>query len=240
MNRFTSEELYVLASLMGREFIIGVEGKTLEDNMSDLKGMLMKNYSDLEARGLLEYRIDGTLLVDPEIRKIVKILNKADSVFVVSTDMHGAREKVNYLRYGNEYCKLIDKGTSYSAAVVDEFDSNSLLVLYGIQLSGEPLKKYSVPISFLTELSDMYNSFNGSEADAMLTEIINEPETEKMMHECLSHKNNSFVMKEYKRSGKHMVNVGNYILRYINDFVLSFSICDGDTVIMSIYRKELN
>jgi hypothetical protein len=47
MNRFTSEELYVLASLMGREFIIGVEGKTLENYRSDLKGMLMNNYSDL-------------------------------------------------------------------------------------------------------------------------------------------------------------------------------------------------
>lgn len=240
MNRFTSEELYVLASLMGREFIIGVEGKTLENNRSDLKGMLMNNYSDLEVRGLLEYRIDGTLLVDPEIRKIVKILNKADDVFVVSTDINGVHEKVNYLKYGNEYCKLIDKGSSYMVEIVDEFDSNSLLGLYDIKFSGEPVKHFNIPISSLTELSDMYNSFDGSEADAMLSELIHEPETEQLMRECLSQKNNSFVMKEYKRSEKHMVNVSNYILRFIKDNMLSFSICDSDTVIMSIYRKELN
>ena len=68
---FSSEELYVLASLLGREYLIGVEDKTLENSRSDLKGMFKRNYDDLEARGLFEYRIDGTLLVDREVKNSI-------------------------------------------------------------------------------------------------------------------------------------------------------------------------
>ena len=238
MNLFTSEELYVLASLLGRDFIIGVEEKTYENNSSDLKGLFQKNYSALEARGVFEYRIDGTLLVDHDVKNAVKILNKADCVFVVVTNIRGSREKINFLKYGELYCRLTEKGSAYSLEVMEEFNYGSILDSFGIRLSGVPLKELCIPMTSLKEINDLYNSFSQSDADRMLAELIQDPGTEDLIRECLLRKNGSFVMKEYRRIRNTLSNNNSLILRITDDFILDFSVNDGINVMVRIYRKE--
>ena len=238
MSRFTSEELYVLASLMGLEFIIGVEDRTLENNRSGLEGLFRKNYQELEERGVFEYKIDGTLLVERDVRKSINVLNKSDQVLVVITDINGIREKINYLKYGNDYCKLTDKGSSYNLEIIDKFDIDSILSLYSIRVSDNQIKNLSLPVDSLKEISNLYNSFDENEAELMLSELIQDDGIKNDIRECLTKKNESFVLKEYKRIGNHMVNTENLILRFTDQYILSFSVADGKTVDVSIYQKE--
>jgi len=237
MNLFTSEELYVLASLLGREFIIGVEDRTLENNRSDLKGMFRRNFTDLESRGVFEYRLDGTLLIDRDVRKIIKILNKADNVFVVATDINGKREKVNYLSYSSQFCKLIDMGSRYSMEMVSEFSYRSILDSYGIVLPASPIKKISIPLGDYKEMDELYNSFSKNEADKYLSGIVQDMEAESLIRECMVTKSGSFVMKEYCKVDSHLVAKNDLILRFVGDYILYFSIDDGETVIVSIFKK---
>lgn len=238
MNLFTSEELYVMASLLGKEFIIGVEGSTLENNISDLKGMFKKNYSELEAKGVFEYRIDGTLLVDRDVGKMINVLNKADNVFVVVADCNGKKEKANYLSYGELYCKLTEQGTQYLTEILDGFSYGSILEHYGISIPAAPVKKIDIGLNDFTAADSLYKSFNTEEADAYLSNLLEDPETEKLIRECLLNKNKAFVMKEYRRLGCRLVNVNELILKFTADHLLRFDINGADTVTVSIYRKE--
>lgn len=238
MITFSSEELYVLASLMGREYIIGVEGETLMKNAFDLQGLFTKYYSELEERGLFEYRMDGTLLLEHDIKKMIMTLNKADCVFVISTDINGYYEKVNYLSYKKECCRITDKGSIYSLEVLDSFDCDSIKNIYGVAFSGNPAKKFSIPLSSFKYICELFNSFNESEAVRLLSELLHDSENEYLLNHCLTTKKNMFVMKEYKRTGNRMVNINNLILRFIDGYILSFSICDGDTVLVNAYKKE--
>ena len=238
MSHFTSEELYVLASLMGLEFIIGVEDRTLENNRSGLEGLFRKNYQELEERGVFEYKIDGTLLVERNVRKSINVLNKSDQVIVVITDIDGSREKTNYLKYGSDYCKLVDKGTSYNLEIVDEFDVDSILSRYRISISDNQIKNLNLSVDSLKEISNLYNSFDENEAEILLSELIQEDGVKAVIRECLTKKDGSFVLKEYKRNGNHMINTENLILRFTDQYILSFSVSDGKTVDVSIYQKE--
>ena len=237
MNLFTSEEIYVLASLLGREFIIGVEDRTLENNRSDLKGMFRRNYTDLESRGVFEYRLDGTLLIDRDVRKVIKILNKADNVFVVATDINGKHEKVNYLSYSSQFCKLVDMGSRYSMEIVNEFSFQSILDLFDVVLPASPVKKVSIPLGDYKEMDNLYNSFSTNEADKYLAGIVQDLEAESLIRECLVTKSGSFVMKEYRKADSHLVAKNNLILRFVGDYILNFSIDDGENVIISCFKK---
>lgn len=238
MNLFTSEELYVLAALMGRDFIIGVEGKTLETNRSNLKELYKDCFFNLEARGVFEYKIDGTLLVDREVKSIIKVLNKADGVTVVYTDINGILEKTSFLKYADEYCRLIDRGTSYEAESINYYDIGSLLNAYGIKFSSDSQFKCTLPISSLVEIGELYNSFNQNEADCLLSELVPDKETMNLIRPCLLMKNRFFVLKEYKRIGNHMVVTENLLLRFAEDYILKFVINDGINVDILICQKE--
>ena len=238
MNLFTSEELYVLASLMGLEFIIGVEDRTLESNRSSLDDLFKKYCKELEDRGVIEYKIDGTLLVERNIRKSINVLNKSDHAIVVVTDINGNREKANYLKYGSDYCKLTDKGTSYDLEIIKGFDINSILSRFNISLSGDCVKTLNLSIGSLKEISDLYNAFDQMEAERKLSELIQDISVKAVISECLIKKTKFFVLKEYKRSGNHMVNTDNLIMRFADQYMLSFSVGEGNTVKVSIYQKE--
>ena len=238
MNLFTSEEIYVLASLLGREFIVGIEGRTLENNRSDLLGMFRKNYSDLESRGVFEYRMDGTLLIDHDVRRIIKVLNRADSVFVVSTDIKGKREKITYLSYDNQFCKLIDLDSKYSMEMINEFSFLSILDSFGVVIPSASVKTISIPLVDYKEIDSLYNSFNRNEADKYLTRLVSDLEAERMIRECLVSKSGSFVLKEYSKADSHLVPKNDLFLRVTSDHILRFSIDDGETVIVNIYKKE--
>ena len=238
MNLFTSEEIYVLASLLGREFIVGVEDRTFEKNRSDLKGMFRRNYSDLESRGVFEYRMDGTLLIDHDVRNAIKVMNKADNAFVVATDVNGKHEKVNYLSYGNQFCKLEDLNSRYSLGMIDSFSYQSILDSYGIVLPSSLIKKISLPLANLIEINDMYNSFNTTEADKRLLDAIQDDEIVGLIRESFLKKSGMFVMKQYKKADCHLVMNNNLILRFVDDYILNFSIDDGETVIVNVCKGK--
>ena len=235
---FSSEELYVLASLLGREYLIGVEDKTLENSRSDLKGMFKRNYDDLEARGLFEYRIDGTLLVDREVKNSIKVLNKAETVYVIATDIRGKKEKVTFLQYRNSFCKIADNGRTYSSESTDTFDEKTIMDSFNIKYSNEPISVCSIPLNSLKEICELYSSFNETEAEELLSESVLDTDAKELIHRCLISKNYSFVMKGYRKNGNHLVNVNNLFLRFCNEYILSFSIKNNDNVIVNIYRKE--
>lgn len=238
MNLFTSEELYVIASLLGKEFIIGVEGETLENNLSDLNSLFDRNFAGLESRGVFEYRIDGTLLIDREVNDLINILNKADDIFVVATDQTGKKEQVDYMRYGDLYCKLVDQGKSYLTEVLDGFSYKSILDSYGISLPDNPVKDVSFLLNDLKKLDDLYNSFNVKDADEYLSNLLSDTAAEGLVRECMLKKSNVFVLKEYRRIGCRLVNVDRLILRFVDDYILKFYISGVDTVTVSVYRKE--
>lgn len=238
MNLFTSEEIYVLASLLGREFIVGVEDRTFEKNRSDLKGMFRRNYSDLESRGVFEYRMDGSLLIDHDVRNAIKVMNKADNVFVVATDVNGKHEKVNYLSYGNQFCKLEDLNSRYSLGMIDSFSYQSILDSYGIVLPSSLIKKISLPLADLIEINDMYNSFNTTEADKRLLDVIQDDEIVGLIRESFLKKSGMFVMKQYNKADCHLVMNNNLILRFVDGYILNFSIDDGETVIVNVCKGK--
>lgn len=238
MNLFTSEELYVIASLLGKEFIIGVEGETLNDNLSDLNSLFDRNFTGLESKGVFEYRIDGTLLIDCEVYDVINVLNKADDIFVVATDHAGKKEKVDYLRYGDLYCKLVDQGKSYLTEVIDGFSYKSIIDSYGISLPDSPIKNVSFLLNDLKKMDDLYNSFNVEEANEYLSNLLSDNAMEELVRECFIKKSNAFILKEYRRIGCRLVNVDKLILRFVKDYILKFYISGVDTVTVSVYRKE--
>ena len=237
MNLFTSEELYVIASLLGKEFIIGVEGETFENNLSDLNSLFDRNFTGLESRGVFEYKIDGTLLIDREVNDMIKVLNKADDIFVVATDYAGKKERVDYLRYGELNCKLVDQGNRYLTEIVDGFSNKSILDSYGISLPESPVKNVSILLNDLKTLDGLYNSFNVKEADEYLSKLLSDTAIEELIRECVLKKSNVFVLKEYRRIGHRLVNVDKLILRFVKDYILKFCISGVDMVTVSIYRK---
>lgn len=235
MSVFSSAELYVLAALLGREFIFGVEGKTLEDNRSDLKDLYLKNFDHLQTRGLLEYRIDGTLLVDRESKENVKLLNEAENIILVETDLNNRFEKAHYFSLNDAFCKLTEEGLSYSLNRIDSFNEETLLDHYGININVDPVYSFSLPIITVKEVSDLYSSFAQTEGDNVLENVIEDPIVRNLIRGSLINKGNSFVMKKYKKVGRHIVNTDNLIMRFSNNYALRFSVNDGDTVIISIY-----
>ena len=110
--------------------------------------------------------------------------------------------------------------------------------LYSIRVSDNQIKNLSLPVDSLKEISNLYNSFDENEAELMLSELIQDDGIKNDIRECLTKKNESFVLKEYKRIGNHMVNTENLILRFTDQYILSFSVADGKTVDVSIYQKE--
>ena len=235
MNLFTSEEIYVLSSLLGRDYVIGVEGNTLENNRSDLNTMFKKNFSELEYKGVFEYRIDGTLFIDRDVKKMVKVLNKADDIFVVVTDLSGKRKRVNFLCYGDIYCKLIDLGSRYMTEMMDSFSYESILDSYGISIPDNHVKDVSLSLSDLKTIDDLYKSFNVTEGDEHLSNLLSDTETENLIRDCLFKKSNAFVLKEYRRIGARLVNVNELILKFVNDHILRFYISGADTVNVRVY-----
>lgn len=238
MNLFTSEELYVLAALLGKEFIIGVEGATLEDNRSDLDSMFERYFSGLKSKGVFEYEIDGTLSIDHEVVDLVNVLNKAEEVFVVASDFQGKKERTKYMRYGDLYYKLSDKDALYSTNVLNGFSYDSILESYGICIPNGQLKKISIFLNDLKSVDELYKTFNNDEADDYLSNLLHDTEVETLIRKCLIKKADAFIIKEYKRFGSHLTNVNELILRFVDDYVLKFSINGLDSIIVSIYRKE--
>lgn len=238
MNTFTSEEMYVLAALMGRSFLIGVEGRSFENGNSDLEAMFRKNFSKLEQRGVFEYRINGTLFIDPELRTSFRVLNKAESVFVVVTDIRGYSEKVNFLQYKDYFCRLTEKSTTYTVESTEPFNQENILKSYLISLGSEKIKEIELPIDLLRQLSELYDSFDKAEADRLLSGTVQDTEIQTLISKCLLQKNGSFVMKEYKRIGSHLVNVNSMIMRFVDDYIIDFLGCGDSDVKLRIYQKE--
>ena len=236
MNTFTSEELYVLAALTRREFLIGVEGNTLEDNMADLRGLFKRNYAELEARGLVEYRMDGTLLLNREVRDSIRVLNKADSVVVVVANINGNRVKTHYLSYGNKVCRLTEDGPKYSLEIITDYDKESVLESCGIDLESSPVTELSIPLDTLNQLNESFSSFDEGEGSRILSGLTQDSRISSLMRDCMLKKNHSFVMKEYKKIGHHIVNTDNLILRFIGNNTIRFSVSDGTNVNVSIYE----
>lgn len=240
MRLFTSEELYVISSLLGAEFIVGVEGKTFENNRSDLKGMFQRNYSDLDNRGIIEYKIDGTLLVEREVRELVRVLNKADDVFVVITDRNGSTERVNYLSYEGSYCRLTVRGSQYLTEIMEGFSYGSILNSYNISIPEKPIKEIRISLNDYKEIDSQYKSFNKEEADEHLSNILQDAEAERLIRECMLRQNMFFILKEYRRIGGSLVSVDNLVLRFLDNYILKFCLIGTETIVVRVYRKEKN
>ena len=238
MRLFTSEELYVVSALLGAEFIVGVEGSTFENNRSDLKGMFQRNYSDLDNRGIIEYKIDGTLIVEREVRELVRVLNKADDVFVVITDCNGTTERVNYLSYEGSYCRLTVRGSQYLTEIIEGFSYESILDLYNISIPEKPIKEIRISLNDYKEIDSQYKSFNKEEADKYLSNVLRDAEAERLIRECMIRQNMYFILKEYRRVGGSLASSDDLILRFLDKEILKFSLSGSDTVVVRVYRKE--
>ena len=236
MRFFSSKELYVLASLLGMEFLIGVEGNTFENNRAELRTLFRESYSQLEAKGIVDYKIDGTLYIDRDVRDIVELLNMADTVYLVATDHSGKLEKDNYLCRNNICCCLSETRSGYSVRKIDSIDTAVVLKEHNISWSKNTLAKMDVLLDDIRKLDGMYKSFNGMEADDYLAELVVDNDIRDLIRDCLIKKNDVFVMKKFVRKGSLLEMKEELILRFVKDCILSFSLIDIETVSITIYK----
>ena len=240
MNLFTSDELYVLASLLGKEFIIGIEGRTLEENRARLPEMFEENFKSLESKGVFEYKIDGTLLIDREVRDSVARLNDADTVYLIATDRNGKKENVIYLGNKGSFCKLISEASRYALEMVDTVSYERILSDYGVVIPDSPSKCAEILLEDFKRLDRLYDSFNSKEADEFLMSVIDDADTAGLLRECLTKRNGFLVLKRFDRVDSHLVNNRDTLLmlRYINGRMIAFSVEGINTVKINIFEEN--
>lgn len=238
MYSFTSEELYVLAAVLGREFLIGVENQTYESNLSGLKELYKSKFSSLEAGGVFEYRLDGTIIIDRDLRRIIGILNKAERVILISTDLKGKEEHVQYYNYADMYCKMALENYKYHPEITGKFSRESILEEYGVDLSVGPSGSARLSMSSLRRAYELYKSFESIEADNILQQSVPDDEVRLLIRDCLMTNNGFFVFKEYRKTGNRLIISDELIIRTIKDRLLVYEADDQNNVIVNNYRKE--
>ena len=238
MRFFSSKELYVLASLLGMDFLVGVEGSTYDSNRSGLKNLFEENYSVLESKGIIDYKIDGILYIDRDVRESIELLNMADIVYLVATDRTGKLVKDNYFRRKDICCCLSETQSGYSVEKLDDINTDLIIQRYGIKMRRDAFFTTEISLEDMKRIDELYRTFNGIEADMYLSDLIAEDKIRVLIRECLMLKNKVFVLKKYEKQGSLLELKEQQILRFVQNFILSFSLKGLDTISITVYKGD--
>lgn len=99
----TAEELCTLAGMLGRSWLFAVDGKTLRAWQSDVPHRVACAAERMERRGLLDFELNGTLRLRPELRQLMERLSKPERVLVHTGTSAGKHETTYYLGSGERW-----------------------------------------------------------------------------------------------------------------------------------------
>ena len=238
MRSYSSSELYVLAALLGARFIIGVEKDTYDMNLGSLNDLFLQSYSSLESKGIIEYKLDGTLFMNHETLTSVRLLYQAEKVLQLTTNIHGEVERIDYLLNEEGCCYLKRELSGYSVDSVNEKSYESILMEYGINLTHDAYKQIDIDLNTLKYIADAYKSFNAKEADEYIISMTDDEELRNLIRQCISDKAKYFVLKEYSRKNECFIKERELFAKCVEDRILVFSLKDTSIVNIRIYKKE--
>ena len=98
-TKLTSKDIYVLASLLKKEFVVGVEGLTLVQEIPFQREGIHFVVKSLEDRGLIKYELNGVLMVDPKIRYVMNMISDPAKVSMIRERGKKRKKQVEYRFY---------------------------------------------------------------------------------------------------------------------------------------------
>lgn len=93
----SSNEILILAALLGYESVFGIEEKVFSDENTDLKTLIHQHIQKLEQDKLIRYDLDGTLYIVSALRQAVDCICTADTVGLFSTNLKSGKKASVYI-----------------------------------------------------------------------------------------------------------------------------------------------
>ena len=94
--KLSSNEILVLAALLGYDSVFGLKEDFIFDEKADVKSLIRQNVRRLERKRLIRYDLNGILYILPMLRKAICCMCDADVVGLFSTNLKSGKKALRY------------------------------------------------------------------------------------------------------------------------------------------------
>ena len=239
-TKLTSKDLYVLASLLKKEFIVGVEGLTLVQEIPFQREGISFVVRSLEERGLIKYDLNGILKVDPTIRYVIDMISDPKKVGMLHERGGQEKKQVEYRFYDREGTVSLVRDPqagcyeiSVGEAVSPEEDIKSLSESY---TGGRALAfKENILLEELMLVKDYIKEFREVDGREYLKRTVHNGASLDVIMDILRGRGETIVVRQYDRKGYRLELEGIFILAESGGYGVKMNCEDNVIVEISIY-----
>ena len=213
----SEKEIYVLASLMGKEFVTGITGRTENENRLIPKEEIRAIVNSLEKREWIRYDFNGVVAIASHIRYPLEILANPKSLLLISCPDdpdHGS----DVYRFFSDSCSVESRyhaGTDrYEISVekpisVEDYYS-ALLMCY--KMVAPSRRSARIPASALLQVKELLRDNKEKAAREHIRQIIEDEDDADKLIKVIQGRYTPVIVKEYRRVGYRLVLMTSDIL----------------------------
>lgn len=183
----SSGEIYVLAGLLQYNSMIGIENVTLHAWQSDLDRHIKNTVSRLERKKLILCELNGKLLIDPHLHKMMECICEPNTVCIISGNLKSGKDSTMYVLEKDRRITTISKldDDTYKLVCYSEYNLGTVLTGYF-----QDIKKFELREKMLLEdakyAQSMIQAFQTDEATAYIRKCVSSNEAAQRLYRLLT------------------------------------------------------
>ena len=228
----SSEEILIIAAMLGYESIFGVEDDVFSIAGFDMQSLVRRYVCQLERKKLLQYDLDGILYIVPELRQSIACLCNADTVGVFSTNLKSGKKTSVYI--------MEKEGR---VASLEHFSDENYVIRLTDTIPPEEIIPREMLSSQHCEISEMMlfeeaeyvhrqiEAFNRGGAEACVQKHVKNDNTAKLIVKILTGNCGYMSVQIYRKGAVLYDAVCNTLLVSIDNCTVSLSVDENNVLL---------
>ena len=247
--KLSSNEILVLAALLGYDSVFGLKEDFIFDDKADVKSLIRQNVRRLERKRLIRYDLNGILYILPMLRKAICCMCDADVVGLFSTNLKSGKKASIYVIERNDVVvslELLNDG-KYLVQTTDEIPLKEI-VPYEIMTSHQCEINEKMLFEEAEYVHSQIESFNHEEAEKRIKKHVSNLEATSLIAKILTGNCGYMSVQVHRRSSVSLysavynallVAVDNSTISLIADEnrILRFKATSPDEIVSQIHSQ---
>lgn len=230
----SSGEIYVLAGLLQYNSVMGIENVTLHAWQSDLARHIRNTVSRLERKKLILCELNGKLLIDSRLHRIMECICEPNNVCILSGNLKSGKDSAMYvLEKGGEFMKIskLDEDT-YKLVYYSEYNLGTVLTGYF-----QDIKKFELREKMLLEdakyAQSMIQAFQTDKAAAYIRKCVSSDGAAQKLYRLLSKMDGFIEIQLLKKQKSFYETIMCEIISVADGYAISMELDENDILTFS-------
>lgn len=233
----TAEELCTLAGMLGQSWLFAVDGKALRAWQSDVPHRVVCAAERMERRGLLDFELNGTLRLRPELRQLMERLSKPERVLVHTGTSAGKHETTYYLGSGERWAVVTRPETDCYRLALCAARETERRLCGRLPPPLDPVET-ALPLREARGIQERLASFQEDEARKRLLRAVGAPQTAQFVRGLLTRANRLLVLRLLVRRDGCYFPTENCLVSYNDTHAAELRLTEDDRLLLRTYSPD--